>query len=215
VGIYIRGRSSRLTLSYRTTKEILASALAVMSGEAYDDLDDGTDTLAGYRSVLHGPTPNFTAYRTWQDELDGLVHTIQTWRDELIAAEHGVSRDHRGLIAICVAEHNRVSETASYLAAKAGISCAELTKDGPHNVGEVHIGTMHRFKGLEYQKIAIVAACDGIIPRAFIRRYEDEDPHRYLRERRKDRSLLFVAATRARDALTVSWHGAPSPFLPQ
>ena len=28
------------------------------------------------------------------------------------------------------------------------------------------------------------------------------------------RSLLFVAATRARDALVISWHGQPSRFLP-
>jgi ATP-dependent exoDNAse (exonuclease V) alpha subunit len=27
------------------------------------------------------------------------------------------------------------------------------------------------------------------------------------------RSLLFVAATRARDSLDVFWHGEPSPFL--
>lgn len=25
--------------------------------------------------------------------------------------------------------------------------------------------------------------------------------------------MLFVAATRARDALTITWHGDPSPFL--
>ncbi|MFD7706102.1 hypothetical protein ACFV6E_08480 [Streptomyces sp. NPDC059785] len=31
--------------------------------------------------------------------------------------------------------------------------------------------------------------------------------------RRGIRSLLFVAATRARDALTISWYGDPSRFL--
>ncbi len=30
----------------------------------------------------------------------------------------------------------------------------------------------------------------------------------------KSRSLLFVAATRARDALVITWNGHPSPFLP-
>lgn len=29
-----------------------------------------------------------------------------------------------------------------------------------------------------------------------------------------ERSLLFVACTRAREDLHVSWHGTPSPFLP-
>jgi superfamily I DNA/RNA helicase len=72
---------------------------------------------------------------------------------------------------------------------------------------------MHRFKGLEYQKLAIVAVCDGVLPRAGLERYRDSDPARYERELKKARSLLFVAETRARDALTITWHGQPSPFL--
>jgi superfamily I DNA/RNA helicase len=72
---------------------------------------------------------------------------------------------------------------------------------------------MHRFKGLEYQKLAIVAVSDGILPRAGIQRFKESDPQRYERELKKARSLLFVAETRARDALALSWHGTPSPFL--
>ncbi|MFD7690348.1 hypothetical protein [Streptomyces sp. NPDC059781] len=36
---------------------------------------------------------------------------------------------------------------------------------------------------------------------------------RHRRELQRARSLLFVAATRSRDALAISWHGAPSRFL--
>ncbi|MGW9208102.1 UvrD-helicase domain-containing protein [Embleya sp. NPDC055664] len=215
LGVNIRGRASRLTLSYRTTKEILASALTMMSGETFDDLDDGNDTLAGYRSVLHGPPPAWSAFATWRDELDGLAVTIETWWNELATDEHGTSRDPRGLIAVCVAERDKVDEVMHHLTAKTGITCAELTKEGPRGDGKVHVGTMHRFKGLEYQKLAVVAAADGIVPRASIERFRTQDPARYGRERRKARSLLFVAATRARDSLSVSWHGARSPFLPR
>ncbi|MEV4127221.1 3'-5' exonuclease [Nocardia sp. NPDC049707] len=73
---------------------------------------------------------------------------------------------------------------------------------------------MHRFKGLEYQRLTIVGAGDSIIPRSTIERYRTDDPPRYDREHRKARSLLLVAATRARDVLRVSWHGKPSPYLP-
>lgn len=195
---------------------ILASALTVMTGETYDDLDDGTDTLTGYRSVLHGPNPRLVPYDTWPEELEGLAATLHTWRDELSADANGAPRDPRGLIAISVAERDKVNEVMYYLATKAGLTCAELTKDGPKGDGEIHVGTMHRFKGLEYQRLAIVATSDGILPRtALIDHYRDDDPPRYRRELRKARSLLFVATTRARDALTISWHGAPSPFLPQ
>ncbi|MBV2366824.1 UvrD-helicase domain-containing protein [Streptomonospora nanhaiensis] len=221
LGINIRGRASRLTLSYRTTKEILAEALHIVEPRnksekvVYDDLDDGTDTLAGYRSVLHGPKPDFVRYHTWDDELAGLATTLKTWREELSTDDNGAHRDPSGRIAVCVADRDMVSQTMYYLATKAGITCAELTKEGPKGDGEVHVGTMHRFKGLEYQRLAIVGASDGIIPRtSVIERYRTEDPPRYEREQHKARSLLFVASTRARDALTVSWHGEPSPYLP-
>ena len=213
VGVNIRGRATRLTLSYRTTREILATALTVVKNVSFDDLDDGTDNLDGYRSVLHGPVPAFLPRESWSAELESLADTIRAWHKELSTDASGTARDPRGLIAVCVAEREKVNEVMYHLTTKAGITCAELTKNGPHGTGEVHVGTMHRFKGLEYQKLAIVAASDGILPRASIEQYRKSDPVRHERELRRARSLLFVAATRARDALTISWHGTPSPFL--
>ncbi|MEV3979309.1 UvrD-helicase domain-containing protein [Nonomuraea sp. NPDC049758] len=221
LGINIRGRAARLTLSYRTTKEILTEALHVVQPKtkndkvSYDDLNEGTDTLAGYRSILHGPKPDFVGYDTWEGELAGLTATLKAWREDLSTDDRGAPLDPSGRIAVCVADRDLVSQTMYYLATKANITCAELTKDGPKGDGEVHVGTMHRFKGLEYQRLAVVGVSDGIIPRTgVIERHRIEDPVRYEREQRKARSLLFVAATRARDALTVSWHGKPSPYLP-
>ncbi|WTW98451.1 UvrD-helicase domain-containing protein [Streptomycetaceae bacterium NBC_01309] len=213
VGVFIRGRSSRLTLSYRTTREILKRASTVMSGQQYDDLDDGTDTLEAYRSVLRGPDPVMLAYDSWEDELSALTRTIAAWRDELAAERPDTVRDLRGLVAVCVPDHDRVNQVMYALQVEAGITSAEITKDGPRGDGEVHVGTMHRFKGLEYQRIAVPAVSDGIVPRAAIERFRVDDPHRHERETRKARSLLFVATTRARDALLISWHGRPSPFL--
>ncbi|WP_433194583.1 UvrD-helicase domain-containing protein [Nocardia sp. CA-107356] len=217
LGINIRGRASRLTLSYRTTKEILAQALHIIDPASepitYDDLDDGTDTLAGYRSVLHGNPPEFTGYDTWNDELSALTEVLLRWRAELSTDASGAPVDPSGRIAVCVADRDLVGRIAHHLSTT-GITCAELTKDGLDADGEIHIGTMHRFKGLEYQRLAIVGAGDGTIPRSTIERYRTDDPPRYDREHRKARSLLFVAATRARDVLRVSWHGKPSPYLP-
>ncbi|MGI5180537.1 UvrD-helicase domain-containing protein [Dactylosporangium sp. CA-152071] len=214
LGISIRGRSARLTLSYRTTREILARALRIIDDTAaYDDLDDGTDTLAGYRSVLHGPAPRLAAFDTWDAELAGLDVVLTDWLHELSTATTGARRNPTGQIAVCVADRELVSQVMHHLTTSANITCAELTKDGPAGEGEIHVGTMHRFKGLEYQKLAIVGVSRGIVPRAAIERYRQADPPRYEREKRKARSLLFVAATRARDALTISWHGDPSPFL--
>jgi superfamily I DNA/RNA helicase len=215
VGINIRGRSSRLTLSYRTTREILARAIGIVAPGTvdYDNLDDGADTLDGYRSVLHGPAPELVGYESWAEELDALADTVAHWREEIAEGDGAARRDPRGSIAVCVADRDKAEQVARHLGSRQ-ITTAELTKDGPQGGGDVHIGTMHRFKGLEYQRLAIVGAADGVVPRtSMLERFRLEDPQRYLSEERKARSLLFVAATRARDVLRVSWYGRPSPYL--
>lgn len=214
LGINIRGRSARLTLSYRTTKEILRRAMAVVSGEPYDDLDGGEDSLVAYRSVLRGPVPELYGYGSWDDERAGLGEIVRAWRDELAQDEKGQPRDPRGLIAIAVPDRDMAAQVAYYLVTKANISCADLTADGPKGEGDIHVGIMQRFKGLEYQRLVIAGASASLIPRAeVVERYRAEDPARYQRELRKARSKLFVASTRARDALAITWHGDPSPFI--
>ncbi|GAA0322267.1 AAA family ATPase [Actinoallomurus spadix] len=202
LGINIRGRSSRLTLSYRTTHEILGSALALLGEESWDDLDDGTDELTGYRSVLRGPRPSFLSAPTWEAEQDAIAARVSDLID-------GPSPS----IAICVPDRSQVADVERRLA-RAGIPAAAIGPDGPKLDDVVHIGTMHRFKGLEYQHMVIASVSEGSVPRAYVAHYRSSDPQRYRRELQRARSLLFVAATRARDSLTISWHGRPSPFLP-
>lgn len=79
LGVNIRGRSSRLTLSYRTTRQILAAALELMSGEVYDDLDGGDENLAGYRSLLRGERPTFVGAATWNEEKNLISAQIGNW----------------------------------------------------------------------------------------------------------------------------------------
>lgn len=51
------------------------------------------------------------------------------------------------------------------------------------------------------------------VPRENILRLRSVDALRHRRELQRARSLLFVAATRARDSLDIFWHGRPSQFL--
>jgi superfamily I DNA/RNA helicase len=201
LGINIRGRSSRLTLNYRTTRQILAAALEIIDGASYDDLDGGNDDLEGYRSLLRGARPIFLGATDWAEERSLIVAQIADW---------GSPRD--GSIAICVPTRELATDVLAGLET-VGISAVEIGPDGPSRNDGVHVGTMHRFKGLEYQKMIVAGVTDGLVPRHMLNRYHDLDPRRYERERRRDRSLLFVAATRARDELAVFWHGTPSPFL--
>ncbi len=205
LGINIRGRSSRLTLSYRSTHEILSAAEALLGMEEWDDLDGGTDTLMGYRSVLRGPRPSLRGYTTWTDEVAGIVGQVKEW---LPADGSPFS------IGVAVPE-NRLVEDVLQAVSEAGIEAASIGREGPRKPGVVHVGTLHRFKGLEYQMMLIADASAGSIPSGKVVALRSEYPERYDRQLKQARSLLFVAATRARDTLAITWNGAPSPFLPQ
>ncbi|WP_103336820.1 3'-5' exonuclease [Amycolatopsis sp. CA-126428] len=176
--------------------------MAVMHGRTYDDLDGGVDGLEGYRSVLRGPKPTFQGFTSQTAELEAVVGQAVEW------AEQGGPKG----LAVCVPTKDLVARVPGMLA-EAGLPTVELTPDGPKGAGGFSIGTMHRFKGLEFQPIIIAGASDGLIPRSSLDRMRAEDPIRFRRPIQLDRALLFVAATRARDELVIFWHGAPSRFL--
>lgn len=194
-GINIRDRSSKLTLSYRTTQEILGAAVRLLGEEEWDDLDDRRDDLTGYRSVLRGRRPSLVPYATWDAELDGLVEQVLAWNDVA-----------KSSIAICVPERHMVAEVENRLG-RAGIVAAAIGPEGPRLYDAIHVGTMHRFKGLEYQRMIIAGVADGLVPTRHVEQFDAVDPLRYRRESQRARSLLFVAATRARDTVVISWHG--------
>jgi superfamily I DNA/RNA helicase len=204
LGIAIRGRSTRLTLSYRSTHEILAVAEGLLGSEEWDDLDGGSDSLEGYRSVLRGPRPQFHAAGSWQEELAGILRQVKEWEPT-----DGTTVS----IGVAVPERRLIPEVERYLT-EHGVPAASIGADGPRKPDAVHVGTLHRFKGLEYQRMIVAYVSDGVIPSARIEGSREGDPLRYQREIKQARSLLFVAATRARDSLMISWHGQPSPFLP-
>ncbi|MER7967464.1 UvrD-helicase domain-containing protein [Streptomyces sp. NPDC096080] len=206
LGINIRGRSAKLTLSYRTTRQILRSALGVLGETAYDDLDGGTETLAGYRSVLNGELPTGHALPDWESERDAVADLITGWDEDPDAA---IPHEQ---IAVCVPTNEMVTQIAYTLKVR-GVEAVEIRSDGPNGSAGVHIGTMFRFKGLEYQRMIIAGVSDGLVPREDVNRMRDLQPTRYRHEMQRARSLLFVAATRARDSVDVFWHGRPSPFL--
>ena len=197
LGIEIRGRSSRLTLTYRSTHEILTAASRILGTESWDDMDDGTDSLDGYRSVLRGPQPEFRAYGSWQEELDGILRQVREWTGGDAS------------IAVSVPTKKQVEQVESYLSAH-GVPAGSIGPDGPRLHDGVHVGTLQRFKGLEYQRMILAGITDAAVPG----QRAAADPARQQRELMRARSLLFVAATRARDALVISWNGQPSRFLP-
>jgi superfamily I DNA/RNA helicase len=83
-------------------------------------------------------------------------------------------------------------------------------KNDPGEPG-VRLGTMHRVKGLEFPVMLLAGVNSGVVPMRVTS--AEGDPTARAEHEERERALLFVAATRARDHVVVTAHGTPSPFL--
>jgi superfamily I DNA/RNA helicase len=201
VGVNVRGRSKRLTVNYRTTQEILALAVPALGQARVNGLDDEADTLAGYRSPLHGRRPKVVAARTREAEYQALVRHVTAWRDAGIEPH---------AIGVAARSNWLVKEAAAALSA-AGLRTVSLSAKSSRDA--VRVGTMHGMKGLEFQAVAVIGVADGLVPAPSALTDAAEDPVAHAQDLQRERCLLFVALTRARDHLYISYSGAPSTFL--
>ncbi|MEQ4299938.1 UvrD-helicase domain-containing protein [Plantactinospora sp. B6F1] len=200
LGIEVRGRTRRLTVNYRTTHEILDLSVKVLGGDAAIGLDDEGDTLRGYRSITRGGVPELAAHGNRDGECDALVERVGTW------LEQGVEPHAIGVAV----RTGQLVKTVSRILADAHIDVA----DDKRGTDGVRVATMHRMKGLEFQCLAVVGLDAGVLPAPHALTSAAEDPHAHRQDMQRERCLLFVALTRARDVLYLSHSGTPSPLLP-
>ncbi|WP_446209793.1 UvrD-helicase domain-containing protein [Micromonospora sp. IBSANI012] len=204
LGISVAGRSSRLRINYRSTEEILSWSISVLVGSRVEDLGgEGEDSLAGYRSLLHGKRPQANGYPTSQAEVAALVKRVGEW------LEQGVQPSE---IAVC-ARFNTVLSSVQDELTGAGIPAVRVRDQPGADVNGVRLATMHAMKGLEFRCVAVVGATARAVPFAKEVTPSEVDQLQHESDMLRERCLLFVASTRAREALHVSWSGLPSPFL--
>ena len=76
----------------------------------------------------------------------------------------------------------------------------------------IRLATMHRVKGLEFEHMIVVAANEGVIPlKAAVVDAEDAVARRDAET--GERSLLYVALTRARRSATTTGYGQMTQLL--
>lgn len=203
MGISVSGRSTRLRVNYRTSAEILRWSLAVMADVAVADLDDGLDSLTGYRSSLHGAEPEVVGSATPDAEAEDLALALEQWRLD------GVSP---GDVAV-VCRTRRQAEQLGRRLEQHGVRTVEM-HDAEAPADAVRVGTMHGMKGLEFRCVAVADAGAQHLPLPVAVTDPSEDPIRHALDVQQERCLLFVACTRARERLRVSWSGTRSTLLP-
>ena len=203
-GINIRGRSSILRINYRTTEEIRRRAMAVLSGLGFDDLDGGVDDDPRSQSLLHGLDPVVTGFSSEGEEVEFVASEIAK-----------LQQDGVDLRDVCVVVRtNKKLNAYAYGLQKLDLPVCELKSrkvDDRKREG-VRLASMHRVKGLEFDHVFIVDASDGVLPpRGAMRRAQQEGGVDELLQ--SEKCLLYVAMTRAKKSVSISFVGVGSELL--
>ncbi len=200
--INVRGRSRRLTLNYRTTAQVLRYAVGVLSGEEWVDLDADDATVTGYRSARTGPPPTEVGATSLVDEYESAGAVVGKWLAQ------GDAPETLGVLVRTKTIGDKVVHALSERKVKAKF----VQDDAATGTGSVLVMTMHRSKGMEFKRVVLfgVSPDEGGWGVGHSSLPEADRADAELRER----SLLYVAATRARDELAVLWNGRRSGLLP-
>lgn len=176
-GIDIRGRSKKLYLNYRTTDEIRRQAVALLEGCQVDDLDDGQDESRRYKSLSHGPTPELVQLDSLDEVMPALLIRLKNW------AAQADPDDQKTVCVIAPTKKQR--DAVSSFIERDGMRTKIIDENQNAGVAQnlVYVATMHRAKGLEFDRVIVVA------PKAWLGD---------ARSNENNRKLMYVAVSRAK-----------------
>jgi UvrD-like helicase C-terminal domain/AAA domain len=192
LGVDVRGRSSTLTVNYRTSHQIRRVADRLLPS-AVRDVDGNADERNRTVSVFNGPPPEIQQFDSELAEISAVSDWINQARtDGILPSEVGLFVRSRAQLA-----------RARAAVESAGLPCLELSEQEPETIGNVLIGTMHLAKGLEFKAVVVMACDDGVLPlQSRLEAVADETELDDVYE--TERHLFYVACTRARDRLLIS-----------
>jgi superfamily I DNA/RNA helicase/very-short-patch-repair endonuclease len=154
--------------------------------------------------------------------LDKLAETadaaaaVALLRRDLLLDQHFASRDQ---LTPTDNDGRDALEELTRLATEEGATAMLLSRlrrrrdrlDAAQGGDGFELTTIHGAKGREWPNVALIGADDDVMPhRRALDDADDEDARRRVWE--DERRLAYVAYTRAKDHLRVSWSKAPSPF---
>jgi mRNA-degrading endonuclease RelE of RelBE toxin-antitoxin system len=207
VGINVRGKKSvKLKVNYRTTEEIKRIAVAVVKGQKYDDLDGGEENNKGYISLVHGERPTYKMVGGIQEEMQLVFQYLKSCEESGIQPyEVCIAARTRTLYKAVQDEFHRLK--LKYNERKNGSKIGH--EDG------ISLCTLHSLKGLEYRVMILI----GVDEKSMPSQATSSQPFVSMdAAERKDylagiRSLLYVAITRARQAVFIIGYGQPTGLL--
>src|SRR5208283_5399237 len=200
-GVDVRGRAERLRVNYRTSAEIRRFSDAMLPAKLAEV--DGEEETRQTISILRGPEPEIVAGKSVDDEVAALARRLRDLRARGIEPAQ---------IAIFGRTPRVVRERADAALAQAGLTGRWLAPDSDLATDTVAIGTVHAAKGLEFRAVALVGCDAEHLPfTEALAGAESDDTRRLVEER--ERHLLYVGCTRARESLLITYSGNLTPYL--
>ncbi len=201
LGIETRSRSRTLHINYRTTREI-ARAASPLRGKAIDNLEEGEDTTPS-QDLLSGEPPILKGFQRYEEEQEFIGGEIT----RLI--EDGTAPSQIALFARTKRKRWWFEEELR----RRGIPFVMPDQpDQPETGNDVFVSTMHGAKGLEFRHVFIVGCQKGDVPpKVSLDMAADSAEKEAVLQREKN--LLYVSMTRAREQLYITWTGMRSEFL--
>lgn len=199
-GVKITGRSKKLYINYRTTDEIRRFAVALLNDVRVDDLDEGVDDNTKYKSLMHGAPPTIRACGSFAKEVAAIAKFVRNVDDPSQTCL--VTRTHKDLDQYDAALRELGIESYRVRRSQAD----DRSKPG------LRLATMHRVKGLEFDRMIIAGVNAGTVP---LLAGDIESDDRGVREEAelRERALFYVASTRARRELLITSGARPSAWI--
>ena len=202
-GINIRGRSIYLRINYRTTEEIRKYAFALLKGIPFDDLDENYDDGKVCQSLTHGEMPSVSNFKDATSEYAFIISEIKNLINSGVDSK---------TICVVARTHKLLNDYIAQLM-HAGLRVFEIKRSqlDDRNCNGIRIATMHRVKGLEFGYMFVAAVNNRVIPLASAVGHTDTPSE--VESTTTERSLLYVALTRAQKKAYITSYGTPSEFL--
>jgi hypothetical protein len=180
----------RIRQNYRNSREILHAAYDVLKNNLYEEIlgDEDLEILDPKFANFSGPVPMALAAATLEEEV-------------AYARTYAATRLRQGAKSVCVAFAGFSARDVREFAIKCGVTALDGTYDP--GIDPLVFCDLEQTKGYEFDTLIILQCSDGTLP-----------PHDAPKEEEFRTSCkLYVAMTRAKRELILSFHGSLSPWI--
>ena len=182
----------RFKENYRNTKQIARLAKAIADTEHFRGTSDLVEPTA---PTADGPLPILARFPTSEEEIESVAKLAQV-------------RAQTGTVAVLFRDRESERQLVPFLSSDATRLHGKMSRW--HSEPRLYYGTFHSAKGLEFDTVFIPFASATHLPHPpDVEVYGEDDAAS------RDAKLLYVAVTRARANLVLTYHGTLTTILPR